>query len=154
MRRGEEREKDANYWEEDLLYTCNQVQCGTSSQQNVESEKAHSQTKLVCSPTHQKDWLNCTRKTACYSPCQQLQYDSQRKSSSIGKTCRPSTVGCHSWRKMPSASFHSRSLDLFLYRVDLLRKKGPASLVGNRSLKSRRKNTTSRYFTEEIFSFK
>lgn len=153
MRR-EERERDAKYWEEDLLYTCNKVQCGTSSQQNVESEKAPSQTKLDCSPTHQKDWLNCTRKTPCFSPCQQLQCDSQRKSSSIEKTCRPSTAGHHPWRKIPSASFYSRSLDLFLHRGDLLRKKGPASLVGNRSLKSRRKNTTSRYFTEEIFSFK
>lgn len=111
------------YWEEDLLYTRNQVQCGNSLQQNAESERAHSQTKQDCSPTHQKDWLNCIRKTPCYSPCQQLQCDSERKRSSVEKTCRLSRAGCHPWRKTLSASFYSRSLDLFLHRGDLLRKK-------------------------------
>lgn len=111
------------YWEEDLLYTRNQVQCGNSLQQNAESERAHRQTKQDCSPTHQKDWLNCIRKTPCYSPCQQLQCDSKRKSSSVEKTCRLSRAGCHPWRKTLSASFYSRSLDLFLHRGDLLRKK-------------------------------
>lgn len=111
------------YWEEDLLYTRNQVQCGNSLQQNAESERAHSQTKQDCSPTHQKDWLNCIRKTPCYSPCQQLQCDSKRKSSSVEKTCRLSRAGRHPWRKTLSASFYSRSLDLFLHRGDLLRKK-------------------------------
>lgn len=111
------------YWEEDLLYTRNQVQCGNSLQQNAESERAHRQTKQDCSPTHQKDWLNCIRKTPCYSPCQQLQCDSERKRSSVEKTCRLSRAGCHPWRKTLSASFYSRSLDLFLHRGDLLRKK-------------------------------
>lgn len=111
------------YWEEDLLYTRNQVQCGNSLQQNAESERAHRQTKQDCSPTHQKDWLNCIRKTPCYSPCQQLQCDSERKRSSVEKTCRLSRAGRHPWRKTLSASFYSRSLDLFLHRGDLLRKK-------------------------------
>lgn len=132
VRRGEETERDARYWEEDLfsigyweedlLYTRNQVQCGNSLQQNAESERAHSQTKQDCSPTHQKDWLNCIRKIPCYS-CQQLQCDSKRKSSSVEKTCRLSRAGRHPWRKTLSASFYSRSLDLFLHRGDLLRKK-------------------------------